>query len=520
MTPAELVARRRRPIRVLGATTIAVWCAALFGWYLFLPMLKDDVRSYAIDVLQAQFGCRARVDSFDVRFTPRLRVIAYGVHIGDDSSGSLIDIGMADAESSLVPWHIRSLVVEGFSAHIPTTEIETIGKPVPGLPLTIDDMVANRGQVEILPTVGQSAPIAFNIARLHIQNFQPGRPALFSAVVLVSQPLGEIDADGHFGPWSAQQPSLTPLQGTYRVSGCDLSSLSGLKGELSSQGRFQGDLKRLEVAGALDAAKFGLSTGGRQEAAHANFQMLLDASDGSVAVKHIDGELQRTSFIASGKVENVEDERQRNIDFDLSVGDGRLEDVLPVAVKPERSPISGDLRLRAKLQVSPGDGDILDRLWLDGGFVSRNARFASLDLREELSKLNRKTSRHSKQEAPSSPIFRMQGRLQLHHSVGNFSNLSIALENASARLDGTYRLTDQRLDFDGELWLPVKLSKSVGGLKALLLKPVDPFFRSKRGGSRIPIKITGTQSDPHFELRLAKKRHGARSRVARVVFSH
>jgi hypothetical protein len=35
-----------------------------------------------------------------------------------------------------------------------------------------------------------------------------------------------------------------------------------------------------------------------------------------------------------------------------------------------------------------------------------------------------------------------------------------------------------------------------------LLKPVDPFFRNKEGGADIPVKITGTQSEPKFGLNL------------------
>jgi hypothetical protein len=40
------------------------------------------------------------------------------------------------------------------------------------------------------------------------------------------------------------------------------------------------------------------------------------------------------------------------------------------------------------------------------------------------------------------------------------------------------------------------------GWKSLLLKAVDPFFKKDGAGAVLPIKITGTKSDPHFGLNL------------------
>jgi hypothetical protein len=40
----------------------------------------------------------------------------------------------------------------------------------------------------------------------------------------------------------------------------------------------------------------------------------------------------------------------------------------------------------------------------------------------------------------------------------------------------------------------------VGGWKGLLLTPVDPFFKKHGAGTELPIRITGTKSEPHFGL--------------------
>ncbi len=88
--------------------------------------------------------------------------------------------------------------------------------------------------------------------------------------------------------------------------------------------------------------------------------------------------------------------------------------------------------------------------------------------------------------------------------VAEFSSLAFDLEGASARLTGLYQIATERLDLHGEVWLDATLSQTATGVKAFFLKAAQPFFRSKRGGSRVPIKITGTRSDPQFALNVVK----------------
>ena len=43
------------------------------------------------------------------------------------------------------------------------------------------------------------------------------------------------------------------------------------------------------------------------------------------------------------------------------------------------------------------------------------------------------------------------------------------------------------------------------GWKSILLKPLDPLFSKKGAGTEVPIKITGTESAPHFGLDFGHK---------------
>jgi hypothetical protein len=53
--------------------------------------------------------------------------------------------------------------------------------------------------------------------------------------------------------------------------------------------------------------------------------------------------------------------------------------------------------------------------------------------------------------------------------------------------------------------LDSKVSQTTKGIKSLLLRAADPFFRAKGGGSEIPIRISGTRTAPRYGLDLKEK---------------
>ena len=62
--------------------------------------------------------------------------------------------------------------------------------------------------------------------------------------------------------------------------------------------------------------------------------------------------------------------------------------------------------------------------------------------------------------------------------------------------------------FEARRGLDAKLSQMTTGWKSVLLKPVDPFFSKDGAGTEIPVKITGTESAPHFGLDFHHKDEG------------
>ncbi|MGP0072185.1 MAG: AsmA-like C-terminal region-containing protein [Bryobacteraceae bacterium] len=466
--------------------------AAGLAFYIAVPRL---IRAYAADALGNEFQTDVRFQSLDVSGFPRFHITVKGVLIGNDPAHPLIQATEADAQSGWIPWHVRKLVLEGLSVQIPAAQMPTRAavRAIPAL--SVDEVVAEQASVQI-------SALHFQLVHLRVKNFDPSHAADFSVSVSNAESRADVEIRGKLGPWDARDPSLTPIDGTYAIGRSDLTKLPGLKGILSSQGRFEGVLQRARIAGNANVSGLGLSLSGSLERLHASFEARLDAADGSASIDSMTGSLQDSRFDAVGSVHNIQDDRLRDVALDLSIGQGRIEDVLPLAVKSKTSPIGGAFSMRAKLQIPPGEQDILDRLRLNGGFTTANARFSSLDLRDRLREVSRKGEGRPTDDAAGSTIAGIQGQLHLDHGVARFSNLVFTLEGVSAHLNGTYQLASQRLDLHGEALLDAKLSETATGPKALLLKVADPFFRRKQGGSRVPVKITGTRSDPRFAVDL------------------
>jgi len=84
-------------------------------------------------------------------------------------------------------------------------------------------------------------------------------------------------------------------------------------------------------------------------------------------------------------------------------------------------------------------------------------------------------------------------------------SVGLDLQGTIVSLDGVYGLRSEELNFEGTAQVDAKLSQMTTGKKRALLKIVDPFFR-KDGKTVLPIRITGTRSQPSFGLRFGGRK--------------
>ena len=479
----------------------------------FASAINSKVRSRAQAALASRFDADVEFQNLDVGVFPSFRLTASGMTLrrgADTDLPPLVKASSIRAESSVIGLllgHVRRVKLEGLLLSVP---LGRANRPQASgskkrFPVVIDELASDDAHLELLRTKSEKPPLEFYIHRLRMKSVDLDKPAPFHATLSNPAPRGEIEATGQFGPWDAEEPSATPVSGTYEFSRADLSTFSGLGGNLSSQGKFKGILRRIDVDGDTDTPGFLLTLGAHPMPLRTTFHATVDGTNGNTWLHAVDGKLKNTPILANGEITKAQDEQGRRILLDGVVNAGRLEDVLELAVKSSPPPMSGLISLRSRIDLPPGDGHVIRRLRLDGDFDIRSARFSSLNIREKLQSLSRKAQGKPHDENAGSAISNLRGHFEMKGAVATFSSLTFEVEGAALQLAGRYQIEDEQMDFHGKLLLDAKLSQTVTGAKAFFLKALDPLFHKKGGGSEIPIRISGSRSNPSFGLDVGRK---------------
>ena len=104
----------------------------------------------------------------------------------------------------------------------------------------------------------------------------------------------------------------------------------------------------------------------------------------------VHAKLLNSEFVARGGVFRVPGHRYRRVLLDAVSNHARLEDLLRLALKAEKPPMTGDVSFHTRIDVPPGKGVVADRLKLDGEFEINSARFSELDLQNKVATLSRR----------------------------------------------------------------------------------------------------------------------------------
>jgi hypothetical protein len=199
----------------------------------------------------------------------------------------------------------------------------------------------------------------------------------------------------------------------------------------------------------------------------------------------------------------------KTLSLDLNSREARIQDLLRLFVKADPPPLNGPIIFRAHVVLPPGKEPFLKRVRLEGDFGIMDAQFTRPRTQgkvEELSERARgKKKNEEEEEDPEHTVSNLKGHVILRDGTAIFSNASFSVPGAFARMQGTYNLITQRINLYGTLAMQASLSKAAGGIKSILLKPLDPFFRKGHAGAVIPVQITGTYSHPSFHVSLTKK---------------
>ncbi len=353
----------------------------------------------------------------------------------------------------------------------------------------IETVEADGTVLRILPKKTGKQPLVFELYKLKLKKAGTGQPMAYDAVLKNATPPGLIDTQGQFGPWDTDDPGNTRTTGKYVFNDADLSVFKGLSGRLNSRGSFGGVLQRLEADGTTDTPKFSIDRAGHPVHLQTTFHAIIDGTNGDTLLQPVTARFGRSEVVCHGGVYEKEGTRGKSVVLDVKMDRGRIEDVLKFAVR-SRPPMVGPVSFRVKMDIPPGDEDIVQKLQLQGSFQLVRSEFSDPQIQDKIESLSRK-SRGDLEEVDESDeriVSDLRGQFVLQDGTASFSKLSFSVPGAQIRLDGHYGLLNEDLDFRGKLLMQEKLSNTQKGIKSALLKVLDPFFKGKKGGTELPIK--------------------------------
>jgi hypothetical protein len=510
MTETKIRPISKALLIVISLVVIAVVGVIVAGIHLSNPYLHRKV----VEMLSEKFHADVELKDFHVYLFPGARIEGSGLvlrHEGRTDVPPLISIAEFSAEAGITgllgkPWKIGQVKLKGLVIQVPPKgeRKKQDWSKVKDAPVLIGEIVSDDAELRLLPKSADKDPHVFAIHRLVMHSVGLDRPASFTAQLTNSVPPGEIDTKGSFGPWSADDPGQTPLAAEYTFDKADLGVFKGISGILSSTGKFDGVLRKIEVEGKTSTPDFTVTIGGHPLDLETVFSATVDGTNGDTLLHPVTAHLLNTVIVAQGGVVRSPDKQGKEITLDVTVDQGRIEDLMRLAVKATPPPLTGAINFHTKFDLPHGKGDLADRLNLNGKFAVEQGQFTSPEVTAKIENLSRKAQGQPENENAGSSVSQLKGNFVLDNGVITFRGLTFTVTGAQVALNGKYGLEKEDLEFHGKLRMQAKISQTVTGAKSFLLKAVDPFFR-KNGQTEVPIKITGQREHPSFGLDLHHK---------------
>jgi hypothetical protein len=497
---------------------------------------SETARARMIAVLESQLNGEVELDDLQLKVLPRLRAEGRGLrirHRGRRDVPPLISIDHFSAEGSFISLyrrHVSHLKVDGLDIEIPPDrnrqpgdrdrdgdgEVDGGGdRPRPersaaARAIIIDEMTSTNTRLVIIPKETGKNPKVWTIHQLRMHDLGVDRPMPFEATLTNAVPPGEIGTKGSFGPWHAETPGLTPLDGSFVFDHADLGFFKGISGILSAHGTYGGSLNRIDVHGETDTPQFRVTASGNPVPLRTTYHAIVDGTNGNTFLDPVNGSFLNTSLVAKGAVVSTPGKHGRTVTLDITMDRARLEDVLQLAVKSARPPMTGALRLTTKFVLPPGEREVVERLRLDGKFAIAGTRFTNADVQTKINELSHRSQGKTAEDEKQRVSSQFNGTFKLGDGTLTIPTVTFDVPGSIVRLSGTYKLVPETIDFSGTLEMDATVSQLTTGFKSKLLRVFDPLFERKGGGgTEIPIRISGVRTHPSFGVdksRLFKRR--------------
>lgn len=522
-SPPERI--RARLWKWTGIVIFIVVAGAALAGRLVIARAEPILRTRVIETLSNRFESKVELASFHVSVLNGIEVSGGGLKIFgatdpnpyEPGIQALIGVQEFRFQSTLrslfrSPMHVETVYVKGLELNIPPKEdrreMARMDSRTRKISIVVDNFVCQDTRLVINTSKPGKPPLEFAIGNLKMKDIGRGQPLQFNATLVNPKPVGDIQSSGLFGPWQQDSPRDTAVKGEYSFSNADLSTIKGIGGTLSSTGEYAGTLGNIAVHGETDTPDFRIASSGHPVPLHTEFQAIVDGTSGDTYLQPVNATFLHSSFTARGSVVRREEAKGHDIELNVVIEHAQIEDLLKLGVRTDPPVMSGPVQMKTRLSLAPGDASVADRLKLAGTFHVLRAHFTNEKVQGKLDSLSlrsrgmpRQAQAHIEQDVPVD----LHGVFNLKDGLLTFSFLHFLIPGTHVDMTGDYSLNGQEFDFRGTARLDARVSQMTTGWKSILLKPVDPFFSKDGAGTEVPIRISGTESEPHFGLDFGHK---------------
>jgi hypothetical protein len=506
---------------------LAAFAFAIHHWWHF-------TKSAVTEDLREASDSEVTVRNFRETHFPFPGCVLEGVsfyHAGDKSKPiiSIDRLTIRGSYTGILAQRVSKITAEGMHVNIPafgtSQKLQTQRSKI-----TIDEIVANGATLEFGRNDPADKPVRFDIYEANLKNVGWSGPMTYKVKVRNPAPPGDVSAEGKFGVWNESDPGSTPISGDYRFEHADLGVFGGIGGQLSSTGKFGGKLAHIDISGETQTPDFVVDSGGHPVSLATKFSAYVDGITGDTFLNRVDADFLQTHLVAQGSIAKSEHGKGKTATIEFHSSRARIQDLLRLFVKANRPPMSGNITLQAHTELPAGDEPFFKKLKLRGSFGISGGTFSPSTQKsvDELSagasgkkkpgenedkkkddKANGDKAKESngKEEVdPETVLSDLKGQVNLSGGTATFANLTFNVPGAASRMDGTYNLLNTKIDLRGQMQVDSKISNTTTGGKAFMLKMIEPFFKKKREGEIVPVRISGTYEHPQFGLDLKDKK--------------
>ena len=374
--------------------------------------------------------------------------------------------------------------------------------------LTIGTLTFYRVTIDFAPKDPAAQPIQISMRQLLLTEIAGGQPFHFDAFVENPMPHGEVHEEGMFGPWLSDEPTRTPVEGTYTFQNANLSDLHGVSGLLQAQGKFRGELGKIDIEGTATVPDFRVIHASHQAKLDCTYRASANAMNGDVDLHAVHVHLGQTDIESNGRVAGEPGRQGKVTMLHASVAHGRVEDLEYLFIASKTAPLSGTVSLETAIRLHSGSAHFFTRLEMAGHFETTGDTFHNPNTQGMLNRLAESAAGESKRAQDTDPRVassKMRANVVVRNGMATIDHLVLAAPDTTVHMDGTFHLISKDVNMKGTLQTSGKLSDTQTGFKSFAVKMITPFLKKANHTKLVPFAITGKYGDLHTRLDLDQK---------------